>query len=342
MALSIVTDPQAWEAALQRLERPSVLARYAHVRAAAVLEPGAVAEAAVWETAAGLVFHPYLKRPIPGDGGLWDLVSPYDFGGLWFSPLDPASRMETAQAFGDAFAAHARSAGIVSAFIRVHPFTDAAAVAATGYRLHCHQDNVVVDLSLPLETVRAGYSRARRKQIRQGYEHGLIAVRSDDIAGFTALYHENMRRLNAAPFYLFPRDFMDSLAPLLLLMEARGPDGGVHARHAYLPDGDVLFAFLCHAHAESLALRPNDFLYDAMIAEARTQGFRWLHLGGGAETLYNFKKSFSPATVPFHHARHVFLEREYDALVSQRCMTNANFKPGRFFPAYRAPTEAVD
>lgn len=339
---SIIADPTSWRDVWGRLDRPSVLAGYEHVHAAALLEPGAVAEAAVMQWREGVAFFPYLRRPIPGANGLWDLVSAYDFGGLWFSALDADSRLALATAFGDAFARHAQQSGVVSAFMRVHPFIPVETLAAAGYDLKHHQDNVVVELNAPLEEIRGRYARARRKQVRQGWESGLTLAFSDDIDGFVALYHENMHRMKANPFYLFPVDFFAAIRSSLLLAEARAPDGEVCARHLYLPDGETLFAFLCHADAKRLGLRPNDFVYDAMIAEAHRRGFSRIHFGGGAENLYKYKQSFSPERIAFYHARCIFLLKEYNYLLQKKKSMIHDFNPGLFFPAYRYVSRATE
>jgi len=335
---AILDDPAEWERVRRRLPRASVLSAAAYVRSAARLEGDAVAEAAVLEWDDDVLMHAYVRRPVPGGAGLWDIVSPYDFGGIWSSTTDPARNRDLAAVFAGAFLAHALRAGIVSAFLRIHPSADPGLQEAAGYDLRHHQNNVVIRLDGELAGVRGRYSYARRKQVRQGRENGLTLAFSDDIEGFTALYHANMRRLNAHAFYLFPQAYFEDIRAFLILAEARTGDGTVCARHLYLPDGDTLFAFLCHAHEEARHLRPNDFLYDAMIGEAHGRGFSRFHFGGGADTLYKYKKSFSPNVIPFFHARCIFDNDEYCRLVNKRTSDENGFSPGNFFPAYRAPS----
>ena len=87
--LSIIRDQPQWDALYARLHRPSIVASYDYVNAAAQLENGGYAELAVWSDDDDIVFHPYIRRQISGGSALNKLVSAWEFGGFW--PLQQIS-----------------------------------------------------------------------------------------------------------------------------------------------------------------------------------------------------------------------------------------------------------
>lgn len=328
MTLTVFSDAVSWEQNLRRVREPKALASFAYAQASALLYGnGTWAEAAVLEEGGHIVLHPYLRRPIPQSLDRSDLVSAFEFGGFWCSAEDPALRAELLHRFALRFGDWASAEGIVTEFIRLNPFLPDDGIEKGGYQLRRHQDHVVLQLDGPIDTLRQRYNRARGKQVRQGQRNGLTLERVDDPTMLCRLLHANLTRLSAKPFYFFPIEFLRALMPVSVVFHVLGPDGSVIGAHMYIVDGDVLFAFLCHADAESWGLRPNDFAYDAVIGWAVEHGFRTLHLGGGAEELFRYKQSFGPDTIPYRQARRVFLPAVYRDL--------AGGDDSRFFPAYR-------
>lgn len=332
--LDICRDPAAWEQAFARLHAPSQMARYGCVAAGAMLEPGAEAEAAIVERDGEILFHPYLRRPIPGETA-FDLISAYEFGGFWFSTPDPARRRTLMADFDRLFPECARRNTYVASFQRLHPFTDAAGLGMAAYQLNKHCDNVVVPLGQPMERIRDGYRYAKKKQVRQGRDSGLVIRESRDFALFNEVMYANLGRLNALPYYYFPKAFLEAVSGHLELVFVYDPAGEVCGAHLYFLDGPHVFAYLCHGIQAKTALRPNDFCYDAMIERFNARGYQAFHFGGGAESLYRYKSQFSPATVPYYVAKAVFDPESYGALVEKRLAKGA--VPQGFFPLYRAP-----
>lgn len=274
-----------------------------------------------------IVFHPYLRRPIPQAPDCTDLVSAFEFGGFWCSAGDPVERAALLRRFALRFGEYAAANGIVTEFVRISPFVPSDGLEDGGYVVRHHQDHVAIRLDGGIDAVRRGYSRARGKQVRQGQRNGLALQRVNEPATMRRMLHANLERLEAKPFYFFPLEFLSDLMPFAAVFHILDLEGTVVGAHMYIADGDVLFAFLCHADAEHFLLRPNDFAYDAVIGWAAEHGFRMLHLGGGAEDLLQYKRSFGSDTVPYRQARRVFLPSIYRDL--------AGDEGGAFFPAYR-------
>ncbi|MCB2102254.1 MAG: GNAT family N-acetyltransferase [Rhodobacterales bacterium] len=334
--LRIVTEPADWTAVLGGLGRPSVMAGPVYARAAAALEAGGTAELAVWEAEGHRLAHPYVRRPVPLAPDESDLISVFDFGGFWFSTDDPAARAALLAGFEPAFAAHCRDAGIVSAFVRFHPFQAVDPAAFRRFTVWKFFDNVVVPLDRAMGAIRRDYAPSRRHKVRQGGRYAPVIDRSADYGPFLNVYHANLDRLNADPFYYFPLSFFDAVREHLDLFYLHDTDGRLCAAHTYLRDGDTVFAFLCHSDADTLEVRPNDVLFDHAIEHYAARGFRCLHLGGGSPTLTHYKGTFSPRRVPYFLGRAVFDDARYGDLTRRRAAIEG-MDPDAigFFPAYR-------
>jgi hypothetical protein len=345
VSLEIVTSPSEWMRTHARLATASVRASHGYVQAATRLFNGAAAEAALVTHGNDLLLHPYIKRPVPFIDGSFDLISPYDFGGFWFSTAGPEIRQALVNAFEDEFIRYAAQAHIVCEFARLRPAHDMATLGFRRWELRKHQDNVVVPLEKGLEEVRAGYNANRRRRVMQGYRNGLTLHLSGDVTEFIDLYHASMDRLGADAEYYLPLSFLEQIAAFLLVAYVRSPDGALCAGHVFLLDGDGIYLYLAASVEEKLALRPNDFGYDSIIKYGVEHGFRYLHLGGGAESLYRYKRSFSSCSVPYHHLRCIFDQPGYDALVRHHDAAFPDVGESNFFPRYRealrsrAPTE---
>jgi hypothetical protein len=135
---------------------------------------------------------------------------------------------------------------------------------------------------------------------------------------------------------LFPQSFLESIKTYLLIGYVHAPDGALCAAHLYLLDSDVLFLFLSASVTEKLPLRPNDFGYDWMAQYASSKGFKTLHLGGGSFGLYQYKRAYSPYTVPYFLGRAVFVPHLYRDLSHSHFEDTLNSATAGFFPIYRA------
>lgn len=332
-------DWQAWYDA-RSAPRPGFDPAY--VAAAAALETGGEARLALWrDETGGEAAMAWVLRAIPGDSDGRDLITPFEFGALEARDRAAGGDDEgtgAAAALGDALAAWCRAEGVVSAFVRGNPLDPAmrARMVAMGFEAGRPIDHVVIDLACGQEALRAGYRPARRRQVRRGGDrHGLVLRESRDVAAMTAVYHGNLDRLSADPYYYFPASYLEAAAPHLTLLEARLPDGRLAAMHAYLRDGRDAFALLPHHVVGMEALRPNDFLYDAAFGWFAERGFRRLHLGGGRDSLVRYKQSFSGLLADYPTGRRIFLPERYAALAAAR--RRQGLLKERFFPLYRAP-----
>lgn len=298
------------------------------------------------EQGAGMFVWPYLKRPIPGSDD-FDVTSVYGYSGpLASGDADFLDRAWTA------LANHWRDLRVVCAFTRFHPVIGNArqslAVRHTG-GLRATGCTVSIDLSLPPEDQVRGYQKVLRQEIRKAREAGFTTVEDEEfrhVGDFVRLYGETMSRRNSRAEYRvdvnWVRDFKTTLGNHARLFITRF-EGEVAAALLAIEYEPFLHAHLTGINAELTAHSPLKILLDDIRTWGTERGLKAFHLGGGLggreDSLYQFKRRFSPVSHEFHVGSWIFdthryqeLARDHEArLVAQGYPA----PPAEFFPVYR-------
>jgi lipid II:glycine glycyltransferase (peptidoglycan interpeptide bridge formation enzyme) len=185
------------------------------------------------------------------------------------------------------------------------------------------RDYIAVNVAPSEEDQMTSYASRNRNTLRKAVREGVVVKSSDDFSVFVSLYLENMRQLNAAPLYFFSEAFFDHLAQLsrnhgcVLVAEHLGKAVGAAV---FLYSGPYGHYYLASANPAGRALGAGNLLLHEGINRCRESGVRRVHLGGGLtgaadDPLLAFKKSFSPATVPYHIGRRIHDAESYRRLV---------------------------
>ena len=311
------------------------------------------AECFVYQDDDGRVLYPYIRRDLRALpfytrdlGGCADIWTPYCYGG--FVHDAPAARAPHLLAsFRRSFEDFARETRIVSEFVRFHPLLqNQEGVAPHFDRLRLHRDNVVIDLALDerqlLAGCRASYQHCIRKARQAGLE--LKVERPEGAARFADLYRRTMERHRQTGYLRFDLEYFERLfAELSQDMELASVchRGRTVAMALFLKGADYLDYFLCGSEADGFPLHPNHFMLFEMALWAKARSYRLLHLGGGRDSLYFFKRGFSRQTRPFFTAAKVHHPELYRELARRR--HSALPPPGAaadgFFPTHRAGLE---
>ena len=253
---------------------------------------------------------------------------------------------------------------VVSAFTRFHPLLGNASLML-GMRAEGDDDaesepvaeigrTVSIDLSISEDAARAGYSASLRRQIRNYRQAGLTTTHDEDwtdLGAFTNLYRETMDRNGANDYYFFDTADFERLHAAV--------DGQVHLLVTRL--GDVVGAaglftefngivqeHLVAANEALASISPYKVLVDDVYAWAKKRGNTVFHLGGGRgaheDSLFEFKRRFSPRRHPFSTGRWILDGAAYRDLVETRGSViggDGFFDPG-YFPTYRSPVVKPD
>ncbi len=286
---------------------------------------------------------PLIKRSLETFGesfaGHFDLASPYGYPGPVNWGDTRQDRLAEAFANLETFLAQEK---VVSLFLRLNPFLGVPDTILSQFGdVRAHGPTVYIDLR-DEELSWMGIDKKNRKFISGQLADGCVVRRDewDTVDVVIEAYYETMRRLNALPFYFFPRAFFERL-----MLEA---SDHFHLGTAYTPDGEIMGGvffsevngliqyFLTGTFTKFQALSANKLLINDLRLWGLERGHHTLHLGGGVgcaqDSLAFFKQGFSRLRARFCTFRQVLLPRVYHELAGAR------EAPGEdFFPAYRRP-----
>lgn len=239
-------------------------------------------------------------RPIPGTD-LADLETPWGYGGPL--GLDAASLADGIATWR----CRQAEAGRVAELVRLHPFLDAAALRPHFDRLEANRETVIVDLTVPADARRAGYSKGTRYSLRQAEKAvTLRRLAAGEGELFRTLYEAGLQRNQAATgYYLGPAAFDGMLAAPWCAVWVAERDGEPIAVAAFLHGGP-----LCHYHLSGGTADARDTFAHYLLLENAFEhyaagGCAMMHLGGGRgsaadDPLLAFKGKFSPLRLTFH------------------------------------------
>lgn len=280
------------------------------------------------------------------DGKTWyDIVTPYGYGGPVVLECTDIKKLMVA--YREAFTTYCLANNIVCEFIRFHLF-DNVDVRQNYYGETINVlDNVVVDTAQNYEVIWMNYEHKVRKNVKKAQNSGLemcIEQSLDHIDGFLEIYYATMDRNQAADYYYFKRSYFEDIARLLpenYMYFHVMKDGKVISTELVLCSKDYAYSFLGGTNQEYYAMRPNDFLKDAIIRWCNQTGRKFFVLGGGyrkEDGIYRYKRSFTKAPdVPFFVGRAILNKPVYDRLVELRAAAAPEFdRESSYFPLYRA------
>jgi GNAT superfamily N-acetyltransferase len=287
---------------------------------------------------------PLMIRSIPGGG--FDAVSPYGYPGPIGVGTDDQVFLQVALVAGLQVL---READLVSAFVRFHPLLNQAPPEGIG-TVVIHGDTVSIDLTLTAEEqwarTRLNHRRDITRAIRLGY-----AGRMDDewthLEAFKRLYRQTMERRDATAFYFFEDSYFESLRDALggrLHLCVVERESEVAAAGLFVETNGIVQYHLSGTDEASRHIQPTKLMMHFVTSWAKDRGDRVLHLGGGvgggADSLLQFKSGFSPPSHPFATLRAVIDEREYDRLVGVRNPDLDSSDRSGFFPLYRQNSDS--
>jgi len=301
------------------------------------------------------VLYPFLARelrdvPSLGDAadGLLDLTTAYGYGGI----LADLSSDETAplERFRAALGAWCEEQGVVSEFLRFHPFLDTHRRLRPLLEVVDVSETVICDLAPEPEQLLASMDPAHRRGLRKAQRAGLVVrpeIGDEAYDRFRELYTETMTRREALASYFFDEAYFRDFRRLLgdrqsLLGVFLGDEmvaGGLMMRsqrwaHYHLGGSSALH----------LDLRPNNILFYEAMLWARRHGAEALHLGGGYrkdDELLRFKRGFGAGRGTFAIGRAVHRRPDYERLTALHRERVGPTVEG-YFPAYRAPAMTND
>jgi hypothetical protein len=285
-----------------------------------------------YESPMGRILYPLVLvplDPLPGGSGLVEARTPYDFGGPWG---DGADLHALHRAFQDVLIDWLRTRSVISEFARIHPLRKGGQPPDA----KIHAENYIVDLTAPYDEMFSTQHRRHRRAVRAFHRrnhetHWISDISPLDVSDFTELYAHTMARVAASTDYRFSEPTLAALMSLdeMCLVRATS-EIGVSGAALFLRSGDDLFYYL-GASTDDRPAGTNNAIFDTAIRHAQSRGLRTLHLGGGSESLRDFKSQIATGTVPYSVVQRIIDEPRYAAL----CQT-LGVSDSTYFPAFRA------
>ncbi len=328
-SLAFVDSRDDWDRARDTLDNPSVYSRYDVVRESQFHWQGCGVEAAIFQAGEARVFHPYIKRQIDGLPGFFDLVSPFEFGGFWTSPISADALQNLMSEFWVCFARAAKSRGYVSSFQRLSPWMKTDGLPSELMPLNPRASHVVLDLAKGYEELRKSYRAKTRNNLRKSERAGLAEVPMQSLSECVDILHQHLRSLGAAPGFLFPEAFYRSFGDAMNVICVSGKNTKLGAVGFFVRDGNVLTWLQSGSVQDCRDLYPTNMVVDIAVRRGIELGCRYLHLGGGQPSILHFKSGYSDLRMEHFHLRAVFDEEKY------RALSSPSGDDAEFFPAYR-------
>lgn len=292
---------------------------------------------------------PYVRRKINDlpifrslDHELWDFVTPHEYSAVLTSSNEPEERNILIDKLCQDIGAYCKKERVVAEFVRFDPFLNNIQDMHKHYSIRCAGQNIYIDLFKTIDEIWGSFSRAARKNIRTAMGFGLQFIESYaekvDIGLFLSLYKESMRRLDARTFYFFNETYFSSLLEKCegtKMFFVRDAHGTPIAASIIIFNGDIAHHHLTGYDDAALSKRPNDFMIYQLILWAKARGLKYLHLGGGGETIRNFKSKFSPLSIPYYVGSRIHNKEWYDKLCLIWKSNHSSMDDSSYFPLYR-------
>ena len=299
------------------------------------------------------IIYPFFKRDIrdlpfadSSVSGLYDIVSPYGYGGPLAQVENRSCYDELWGGFFRSFDRFCRENNIVSEFCRLHPLYEnhrPVGIHSQGVVKRLGQI-VYVDLCRSEEELFRGIEKGHRRRIRRARENSdLVFCLNEEKAHpeqFFALYKATMEKNRARNEYYFSRDFFETAFRTLghaLSFWSITCQGEVISVMLILRCGGLAYTWLSGAKEEALHLSPDNYMIYRSILQLKKEGLKYLVLGGGRsstpDSLFSFKSGFSPLRKDFYVYSRVHLPEEYEKLKYLQGYTGKD--SGDYFPVYR-------
>jgi len=271
-----------------------------------------------------------------------DLVSPYGYPGLIYN--ESVSKKDYIEAIRQ-FNIESGNEGYISTFIRLHPIYNSFVINnLPNITQHRHGKTVSVNLNLPVNAIRSGYSQNHKRNIRTLIKKK-FSVKTNSwefFDNFIEVYIGTMKRKNAAGRYLFTNSYFyklkEVLGDQLILISVHNMKNELVAGGLFTIVKGLAQFHLGGTAENAIELSPSKLMIDGAIETCKARGAHILHLGGGygssaTDGLYRFKSGFGTSTQFFNTLRFIHNPDKYHNLLNSTKI-NVSGK-GDFFPEYR-------
>lgn len=266
-----------------------------------------------------------LKKPILKIGeieitdGLYDLETPYGYGGFFTNSKDLSFVEEAMSAYKNEVA----SQSIISEFLRFNVFNAFPKTFESQLEFCVQERNTIaIDLDKTEDELLMSYKSKLRRDInrakRDGLEFLFLDKTEGNIALFTEMYLGTMSKVDADEFYYFDLAFFKGLIPLekVKLAAVRYEDKIINT--ALILEEETSLYYHLSASNKSYSHLNGTALLLHSVASHYLKKKDFLFLGGGNsidenDPLFRFKLKFNPTEqIPFYIGGKVYDDKYYE------------------------------
>lgn len=287
------------------------------------------------------ILYPFFKRGIPGVENMdnvYDVISPWYYGGF---PSSEGLKSSELRKFFKKFREYCTKNDIVSGFTRIHPYFENS-------KLRNNFENVnkigrVVYLNPQKDSIKKIFGDLRRdcrRAIRTSKEEDaeVFVNRREDLGKFHRLYTDAMEAKGADDFYFFSFNFLSELWNNLeenFYLITTWHEEDLVAGSVFLRGYGKMYYWLSVRDPEKdEGYGSNRCIWEA-IKIAHTNDVSVFDLGGGHESLLEFKKSFSDKSKKLFGQKAVYSKDKYRKICNFKNIHDIKFEKADFFPEYR-------
>ncbi len=281
----------------------------------------------------------------------FDIESVYGYGGplAKFTSTNTDTKKSLYSDYLKEFHNYCSENNIVDEYIRFHPLLQNHVQYGEygGGDLFEVKPIVYLDLRKSNEKLWSEMCRGHRSSVNKARRLGVkISVNDPDklnLEIFQTLYNETMDRHEADEIWQLTPEYFNNCVNCL---------GKEHVKiiNAEYEDRVIASYFIIHGYQtayyhfggsreEVFSLRANNLLLFEIALWAKSEGYRWFHLGGGIKPddgVYRFKSGFSATTVPLFSAKTIHIPQTYEYLCQLREDSSYRKKSNpQYFPAYK-------
>lgn len=286
-------------------------------------------------------FFPLIKRNIESTS-YFDLITPYGYGGVAFSKTTDANFKENVF---ERLKESLSNSKCISIFLRLHPLLNQNVIVNGA--VFDNGTTLAINLDSSYPDIYSRYSSGHKYDLKKSKKNENICI-VDDVDflffdDFIEIYLETMRYLNASDFYFFDKEYFYTMKKLLAeklkLVVVKLNDQIIGASLFMLHNGIIQY-HLSGTTIEGRKYQPSKLILDYMVNWGVSQGYTFLHLGGGVggqqDALYKFKKGFAADDYSFYTVRLITNNTIYRKLCSDLNFTDVEIDNiSDFFPLYR-------
>lgn len=285
-----------------------------------------------------------IKRPITQVAGvlveeeLYDLETHYGYGGPLTNNNDVCFLSRAFLCYKE----YCRNKKIVSEFIRFHPFNSMSTVSNLFDFVEHERDVVIVDLECSSDERRQRYSKTTRNIVKKAQKTLTVSSSNECTDSFITLYYETMKHNKANDFFYFDDKYFNALSKIegVTLVSIENEQALVSSGF-FMCGHDLAHYHLSANNRDFFKDNGNYLLLDAAFELAKLRGCKRMMLGGGRtsspeDSLFKFKKKFSPEVMPFYIAGLDFWPSKRKELNKVWCDQRSTQTPPKLFQLYRS------